>query len=120
MDPTPARFTDGFEGASLDPFWAVYQQNGTVVFPYTNWVHSGAQSVLLQGTVGGQKWLWLSHTFETPQYGKVSVWVYDTKQYIYFCLCWRNTGVESCDWAIGNQDWDYSAYYIGFGDCSAG
>lgn len=104
----------------MDPFWTVYQQNGAVVFPYTNWVHSGTQSVLLQGTGGGQKWLWLSHTFETPQYGKVSVWVYDTKQYIYFTLCWRNTGAESCDWGIGNQDWDYSTYYIGFGDCSGG
>jgi len=116
----PTSFTDNFEGPSLDTFWTVYQQNGTVVFPYTNRVHSGAQAVLLQGTGGGQKELSLRHYFETPQYGKVSVWVYDTFEYIYFNLLVRNTDVEPCHWGVGVMDWDRSTYYYGLADCSGG
>lgn len=104
----PASYTDDFEGATLNPFWTAYEQNGAVVCHSTTQAHAGAAAVLLQGTGGGQKYVWITHTFETPQYGKVSVWVYDTKEYIYFDLILGNS-----ETVIGNQDWNFDYYYYG-------
>ncbi len=109
----PATFSDGFEGATLDSFWAKTESNGTIVFPSTSPVHSGSQAVRsVTSGGGGQKQLWLTHTFAAPRYGKLSVWVYDNGNYIYFYMLAHNSAL-SRDASLGVQDWDASAYYYG-------
>jgi hypothetical protein len=72
-------FTDGFEGTTLDPFWTTLQNSGSITFPSTAQVHSGSQAVQFNSTFGtGQKNIELNHTFATPQFGEVSVWLFDT------------------------------------------
>jgi len=73
-----ATFVDGFEGATLDPFWTVTQQSGAITYNGTT-VHAGAQSLQFSSTVTGQnKYLLLAHQFPSLQEGEVSVWLYDT------------------------------------------
>jgi hypothetical protein len=106
----PASYYDGFE-TTLDPFWTPYQQNGTVVCPSTSQVHSGTAALFIQGTGGGQKYVYVNHDFDNPQYGKVTVWVYDSMEYIYFSLMLHSQ--DNTDTGIGTQDWDGSDYYYG-------
>lgn len=74
-------FTDGFEGASLDPFWTTTTVMGTVTMPSTAVVHSGLQSLQLDtgpyNPSSAGKYAICSHSFAAPQYGTVSVWMYD-------------------------------------------
>jgi len=71
-------FTDGFEGATLDPFWSTRQDSGSVSLSNTQ-VHTGAQALQLSSTSGtGEKYIWVFHTFDQPVFGDVSVWMYDT------------------------------------------
>ena len=107
----PAAFTDDFEAGTLNSFWATTIQNGTLTLN-TNQVHAGSQAVLFNGSGSGQKEIDLTHTFSTPQYGRVSVWVYDYKDYIYFTLFAKNTALGTSA-TIGVQDWDGSGYYYG-------
>lgn len=102
-------FTDGFEAATIDPSWTKINQNTTTTLQ-ASVVHSGAQAVQFTTTTAGQKQAHLEHVFAQKQYGTVSVWVRDPKQYIYFSLGLSNTDTGST-WSIGVQDWDYSAYY---------
>ncbi len=106
----PVSYSDGFE-TTLNPFWTAYQQNGTVICPSTSQVESGAAALLIQATGGGQKYVWVNHDFENPQYGNVTVWVYDSMEYIYFDLLLHSQ--DNTDTGIGTQDWDGSAYYYG-------
>jgi hypothetical protein len=72
-------FLDGFEGATIDPFWTVRTNSGSITFPSTAQVHSGAQSVQFNSTnTGSQKYISLEHTFAAPVYGIFSVWAYDS------------------------------------------
>jgi len=72
-------FADGFEGASLDSFWTQTANAGSIAFPSTTQVHNGRQAVRFNSIAGaGQKQIELSHSFARPQYGRASVWVYDT------------------------------------------
>jgi len=82
LTTAPARagivFTDGFEGPALEPFWTARQESGSVSLSTTQ-VHAGVQSLQLSSTYDtGQKYVWVSHCFEPPVFGSVSVWMYDT------------------------------------------
>jgi hypothetical protein len=71
-------FTDGFEAATLDPFWSTSQVSGSVGFSQTQF-HEGVQALQLSSTYEtGQKYIWVTHTFAEPVFGDVSVWMYDT------------------------------------------
>jgi virginiamycin B lyase len=75
----PLTFTDDFEGPTLDPFWTVTAQSGSVRFPSTAQAHSGNQSVEFDSTATSQqKDIELYHVFPVPVYGDFSVWIYDT------------------------------------------
>jgi len=111
----PLSFTDDFESGTLNAFWSIQQQNGAVVTPYSGQVHSGTNAVLLQGTGGGQKEVYLSHFFQNLQYGQVTIWAYDTQEYIYFGFGVRNNPTDPSYNGIGVQDWDHSAYYYSGG-----
>jgi hypothetical protein len=73
-------FNDGFEAASLDPFWTIVGVNGsTVSFPSTAHIHGGSQSVQLNTfNTGQQKEIQLNHNFGAPLYGLFTTWVYDS------------------------------------------
>src|SRR5437899_12070686 len=74
----PSTFVDGFEGPTLNPFWSQTTRSGSVKFPSTALVHSGHQSVEFDSIESSEdKGIGLVHTFETPTYGRVSVWLYD-------------------------------------------
>lgn len=72
-------FSDGFEGASLDPFWSTTLISGSLTMPSTAQVHSGSQSIRFNTTsTGVNKYVFLEHHFAEQVSGKLSVWVYDT------------------------------------------
>jgi hypothetical protein len=72
-----APFTDNFDGSTINSFWTIVDLagNGSVNLD-TAFAHSGTQSVQVNNTdsSGGQEAL--SHSFQFPLYGTVSVWVY--------------------------------------------
>ncbi|PYJ93930.1 MAG: hypothetical protein DME23_25600, partial [Verrucomicrobia bacterium] len=75
----PLNFTDDFEPPVLNPFWTNYANAGFVVFPSTNLVHGGAQSVALSSVANaGQKSIGVYHDFAAPIYGRASIWIYDS------------------------------------------
>lgn len=69
-------FTDGFEGASIDPFWQVTQDYGTVSTS-ADLAFSGTQSAKFASISGGQRGMRLTHDFGEAMYGIVSVRFYD-------------------------------------------
>jgi hypothetical protein len=76
---TALTFFDDFEGPTLNPFWSTYERSGLVVFPSTTHAHSGIQSLELRSLMtGNQKNIDVYHTFDTPQFGYWSVWLFDT------------------------------------------
>jgi len=58
-------FNDGFEGAGIDPFWTVSQSFGSISNSSAQ-EHSGNQSVQISCTSGGQREMWMTHTFANP------------------------------------------------------
>ncbi len=102
-------FTDGFEGATLDPFWSTYTQSGSIQLT-TAMAHSGSQSVEFSSTQTSlSKYVNLFHNFSSPTYGVTSVWVYDTgagvdsSNYIDFEISNTSVGFGS---ELGTQDYD--------------
>src|SRR6185312_6324403 len=79
-------FTDGFEAASINPFWTVVQSRGTVL-PVTTAAHTGQRAVQMRQTVSGQMNLQLIHTFSSPQYGTISVWFNSDSGSSYYSSC---------------------------------
>lgn len=69
-------YLDGFEGAGLDPFWAIEESFGTVGVS-SNQSHSGSQSAALVSESGGQRSIALTHSFGEPMKGTASIWFYD-------------------------------------------
>src|SRR5207249_2949525 len=54
-------------------------QSGSIVFPSTEQVHTGLQSVKLVSTASSQdKGIHLYHEFAAPVYGRFTVWMSDT------------------------------------------
>lgn len=118
-----ANFSDAFEGATLDPFWATGEQSGQVVFPAATRSHSGSQSVeLVTANTGQNKDVRLYHLFAPPSYGTVSVWVYDTgagvssANYITFSINSSNStgiaGVGTYDYDLGPGDGGSTYTYV--------
>jgi hypothetical protein len=104
----PPSYSDGFEAASISTFWTQNNQNTTTTLQSTT-VHGGAKAVRFSASGGGQKEAQLTHVFTQQQYGRMSVWVRDSKEYIYFSFVAYN-GASPVG-GIGVQDWDGSAYY---------
>lgn len=69
-------FVDGFEGAALDPFWTVTENFGTIGVSSGN-SHTGSQSAAFVSQSGGQRDVFLTHTFDGPMKGTASAWFYD-------------------------------------------
>jgi hypothetical protein len=68
-------FTDGFEGASLNPFWTLEAGAPGNVTLTTETAHSGSQSLKLEA-VSTYPWLaGVVHDYGSDQFGSVSVWV---------------------------------------------
>ncbi len=71
LTPSAQTFTDGFEGASLDPFWTPAWQGYSGGWTLSSeQAHSGSQSLKITSQQ------FLSHDFGSPQTGSISVWVY--------------------------------------------
>jgi hypothetical protein len=70
-------FTDNFEGSTINSFWTVLDTagNGSASVD-TALAHRGKQSIQLTTTASNGGIEALSHTFPSPLYGAVSVWVY--------------------------------------------
>jgi hypothetical protein len=109
MASDPAIFTDDFEAAAINPFWSLRNQNTTTSLQNAV-IHGGQQAVKFTTTTPGQKEAHLEHVFSRQHYGRISVWVHDPMQYIYFSMTAYNTETGQVA-GIGVQDWDYSAYY---------
>jgi Bacterial Ig-like domain (group 3) len=102
---------DGFEGPTIDPFWTVTQQFGSITTS-TDVAHSGAQSAKFSSSSGGQRNIILSHTVASPTKGTFEVWFYDNAPgqqtlYEYIQLLNSSTGDKAF---IGTQDFDAFCY----------
>jgi hypothetical protein len=76
-------YFDNFEAPTFDPFWTLVQQNGTIQLS-TDQSYSGTQSVKMSSpSGGGQRNIWLTHTFPQTTKGTLSVWWYDTLGNLY-------------------------------------
>ncbi len=74
IDTVDESYFDGFEA----PFWTLTEQSGAVR-ESTKRPHEGSRSAEFVSTNTGQdKWIYMTHDFDEPQYGRVSVWMYDT------------------------------------------
>ncbi len=108
----PSGFSDGFEGAALDPFWYKTEQSGSVRLS-TAMAHSGRQSVEMVSTEGnGNKGVGINHAFPSPVYGRVSVWLYD-----------NGAGVSSSNYMIlnaGDNQENAASLYTGDYDLGPG
>jgi hypothetical protein len=102
-------FSDDFEAATLDPFWSVVQQNGSLGLSM-DVSQSGFQSVKLTGTGGGQVNVWLTHTFPQSMQGAVSVWFYDTAPGIYAGLYAFDSTNPGYGYSLNVADWNPSTY----------
>ncbi len=103
-------FSDGFEAATIDPFWTVQANAGCSASLTTSRAYTGVQSVQLTTTNTGQtKGVLLRHDFAAPVYGRASVWVYDTGADVassnYFTLLVGNNQVGR-NATIGTFDYD--------------
>jgi len=105
-------FSDNFGGSSINPFWNVVQQFGTVTLSTDESVTSGGQSAKFTSSSGGQRDMELNHTFSTLMTGTTSVWFYDAapgQETLYESLQLSNT--QNGDGiAVGTQDFDPSCY----------
>lgn len=112
-------FTDGFEGATLDPFWTTSIQSGSIAFDNTL-VHSGSQSIRLSSTdTGLDKGIALQHLFAAPVYGQASVWFFDTgadeSSSNYIAMALSNTGTGTYSMLVA-YDYGFAGGGPGRGD----
>ncbi len=110
-------YSDNFEGSSINPFWTVSQQFGTVQLS-SDVSHSATHSAKFVSSSGGQREVDLAHTFATPVTGDFSVYFYDVapgSQTLYEDLYLLNSAHPDQNAYIGTQDFDASCYavYIG-------
>jgi hypothetical protein len=103
------QFSDNFE---LDPFWSVFQQNGSIELSSAV-SHSGIESVKLTSISGGQRNIWITHTFPPATRGTLSVWFYDTTPGVatlYSGLYAFDSGQPSNYFSVNVADWSASNY----------
>ncbi len=103
-------YVDGFEGQNINSFWKPVTISGFISLS-SEQVHSGNQSVKFTSTnTGLDKWIHLDHMFDTPVYGRTSVWAYDSgadrisSNYIYFQV-WNSHSANDV-LALGTYDYD--------------
>jgi PKD repeat protein len=111
FDQTPASFADGFEAATLDPFWTTSQTGGTVSIT-SALAHSGTHSLAFTAVSPGPN-LQLTHAFASPTKGSFSVYYYDAapgQQTLYEQMLLLNSNQPGLLAAIGTNDFDAFCY----------
>ena len=69
---------DTFEASTLNPFWTLTEQYGTVrLSTGPNHTFGGKQSLKFTSSDGGQRDIFAKHTFASPQKGTFSIWFYN-------------------------------------------
>jgi PEP-CTERM motif-containing protein len=108
-------FNDSFESGTLDPFWTVVQQNGTVSLSNAA-ANTGSQSVAFSsnsGSVnGGQREIHLTHMFASQLIGDASIYFYDAaqgQQTLYEQFVLRDSATNS-SFTVGTMDFDANCY----------
>jgi len=105
-------FTDSFEGTTLDTFWTVELPHSNAEYSISGEQHyDGSQSLKLNSTGSGQRYIILGHQFDQVMQGTVSVRFYDPTNIHLYSHFELNKG--SSGFGIGVQDWDYTYYHAG-------
>lgn len=102
-------FADSFEAPTFNPFWTKSEQSGTIT-PSAGCAHTGNQCAKFTTTQTSQdKWLFLSHSFSPPAFGRVTVWMEDLGANVsssnYAFLTLQNTSLQMIS-DIGVYDYD--------------
>jgi hypothetical protein len=114
----PQSFTDSFEGSSINPWWSVTQQYGSVGLSAVK-SHSGGHAARFTSRSGGQREMHLKHRFSSPTRGNVSVYFYDNapgQETLYETLNLYNSAQPKFLAGIGTQDFDANCYSAVFDD----
>jgi hypothetical protein len=114
-------FSDGFEGATIDPFWQVTQVNGTISTS-TDVAYAGSRSAKFESTSGGQRSIDLRHDLGELMYGTVSVQFYDYapgQQTLYEHLGLYEP-LSLTDSSVGVADYDANCYLAAVGATGPG
>jgi hypothetical protein len=124
VDSAPAQvnFSDGFEASTIDPFWTVFTNSGSIVLSNQN-VFQGSQSVKFSTVdTGNNKDVGLNHPFSDKLYGTTTISVFDSGANQlsgnYISLVLVNTTTQQGKY-IGTKDFDLGpgnggdVYYVG-------
>ena len=105
-------YNDGLESPTINPFWTVIQSNGPVATS-GDLSHTGNQSAKFTSVSGGQRNMWLTHTFAVPVQGSFSVWFYDyapNQETLYEQLSLANSSQPAVNALLGTMDYDAYCY----------
>jgi hypothetical protein len=104
-------YTDSFEGPTINSFWSVVQENGLVALT-TEQAHSGKQSAKFVSKPGGQRYIQLTHRFDSPVKGAFAAWFYDAApgQETLYEQIQLNNSKQGSSAAIGTMDYDAKCY----------
>jgi hypothetical protein len=108
----PITYSDNFEGNTINPFWTITQQLGTVSLS-TAQFHSPTHSAGFSSVGGGQRDIRLTHTFGSAVIGDVSIYYYDTapgQETLYQFLRLTTDEGPNGQLYIGTQDFDAFCY----------
>jgi len=108
-----ASYSDNFEASTINSFWTVTQQYGTVALSNAlNHTPGGNQSLSFNSTYGGQREIFVSHQFGSPVTGDFSVWFYDAapNQETQYEQIELYNSVTADYVSIGTQDFDAFCY----------
>jgi Divergent InlB B-repeat domain len=105
-------YSDTFGDSSINPFWMLTQQNGTVSLSTDQDHTSGGVQSLSFSSGNGQSQSSVSHTFATPQTGDFSVWFYDVApgQQTKYEQIFLYNSITTDSASIGTQDFDAYCY----------
>jgi hypothetical protein len=108
---TVVGFSDSLTGPSINPFWTVIQQFGTIKL-----TSAGAQFSSLSG---GQRELHLRHVLGSASKGSVGFWFWDAapgQETLYEGLVLSNSSQPQLQASIGTMDFDAYCYEAQFSD----
>ena len=109
-------FSDGFEGASIDSFWSIWNTfNGGAILSNQQ-AHTGSQSLDLFSTgFGGygHSNIQLEHNFAEAMQGSYSIWFYDPGHAGMYSHIIADNNISGYGNAIGVEDWDPTFYHAG-------
>jgi hypothetical protein len=109
-------YSDGFEGSSFNPFWTLTQQLGTITLS-TDEAFTGTQSAKFTSESGGQRNLFLTHTFSSELVGTASVYFFDDapdQETLYEKLVLTDSATGATA-SVGTQDFDAFCYSAAIG-----